>query len=70
MLRAGEVAGPDVGAVASKCVPHLLSDTGISPHELRRECVEEPQEVVYDQELAVAPAAGVPANAGLGPENR
>src|SRR5215203_3336371 len=62
VLRFGEVAGPDLFAIARHRLDHRLVDLGVALDELRHVAGGDPQEVVEDEHLTVGPGAGADPN--------
>src|SRR2546430_1611025 len=54
-MRGGrEASRPNVPGVLGKGAPELAMEVGVLPNELRRESIEQPEQVVADEHLAVA----------------
>src|SRR5688500_3182362 len=62
MLRPGEPAVAYLVAVAGDGAADLLADVRVGLHEARPEVLEQPEHVVRDEDLAVAPRAGPDAD--------
>ena len=54
----GERAAPDVRGVGRECPADLAAQVGVLLHEARRPALVEPEQVVPDEDLAVAAGAG------------